>query len=52
MVFFSRNRITALKRVAKLAQTDRSYKNKTVLLADKQIPHASGWKTWKITRRK
>jgi len=47
MVFFSKNKKTALARLKKLAKRDKSYANKTVKLAKNQIKHAAGWKTWK-----
>ena len=51
MVFFSKNRKTALQRVGNLSKTDKSYKGKSVRLAETQIKHSSGWKTWKLTKR-
>jgi len=48
MVFFSKNKKTAMARLNKLSNTDTGYANKKVVLAKKQIPHISGWKTWEV----
>jgi hypothetical protein len=48
MVFFSKNKKTAIARVKKLAKKESYYKGKTPVLAEKQIQHSSGWKTWKL----
>ena len=47
MVFFSKNKQTALARVKKLSATDKRYAGKSVVLAKQQVPHVSKWKTWK-----
>ena len=52
MTFFSKNKQTAIKRVRKLAKTDKRYKGKNPVLAEKQISHSSRWKTWKLKPRK
>lgn len=52
MVFFSKNRKTALKRIKELQRTERYYKNKTIKLASKQIPHISAWKTWEVVKKR
>jgi hypothetical protein len=52
MVFFSKDKKSATKRVSELAQRDKSYKGKVPVLAEKQIQHNSGWKTWKLKQRK
>ena len=51
MVFFSKNRKSALSRLKKLAKQDKHYKNKTVVLASVQLPHINKWKTWKIKNK-
>ena len=51
MVFFSKNKKTANKRVRKLAKTEDYYKGKKAVLSEKQIEHTSGWKTWKLVKR-
>ena len=51
MVFFSKNKQTAMKRVRNLAKEDPYYKGKKVKLAKKQIPHDSNWKTWQIVKK-
>lgn len=49
MVFFSESKKKAQARIEKLAREgDKRFKGKTVKLAKKQIPHISGWKTWKL----
>jgi len=50
MVFFSKNKKTAIKRMKELAKRDKHYKGKVPVLAEKQISHSSGWKTWKLKR--
>jgi hypothetical protein len=52
MVFFSKNKKTAMIRVKKLAKSDKQYKNKIPVLADKQIHHVAGWKTWKLKSKR
>jgi len=52
MVFFSKNRKTASIRIKKIAKEEKSYKNKIPKLAEKQIPHSSGWKTWKLKSKR
>jgi len=51
MVFFSKNRESAKKALKKLASEDKYYQGMDVKLAEKQIPHISGWKTWKRVRK-
>lgn len=51
MVFFSKNKKTASARVKKLAERESYYKGKTPVLADKQIAHSSGWKTWRLKKK-
>lgn len=47
MVFFSKNRITAMMRLRNLQKRDRFYSRySNVQLAKKQIKHIQGWKTW------
>lgn len=48
MVFFSKNQKTALRKLKSMASSEKRYKGKTVRLSKTQIPHMSGWKTWKI----
>jgi len=49
MVFFSKNKETALKRLKRLQKEDKFYNRyKTVKLAKKQIPHIDKYKTWKF----
>ena len=52
MVFFSKNKKTAISRLKRLAKTDKYYKGKIPVLAKKQISHSTKWKTWKIRRKK
>jgi len=52
MVFFSKNKKTAMMRLTNLAKSEKKYKGKTVRLAKEQIPHISGWKTFKIVNKK
>ncbi len=51
-VFFAKDRDSALARIKRLANEDRYYSNKSVRLNKKQVPHSSGWKTWKIVPKK
>ena len=39
--FFSKDRVSALKHLKKLAEKDSYYKNKTVRLNKKQVKHSS-----------
>ena len=48
MVFFSKNKRTAIARIKKLAKRESYYRGKTPVLAKKQIAHVSGWKTWRL----
>ena len=52
MVFFSKDKKSATERVRKLAKSDKTYKGKIPVLAERQIQHSSGWKTWKLIPRK
>jgi len=52
MVFFSKDIKSAKERVKKLSETDKYYIGKTPILSEKQIPHISGWKTWKLISKK
>ena len=52
MVFFSKDKKSAMERVRKLTQSDKTYKGKVPVLAERQIQHSSGWKTWKLKPRK
>ncbi len=49
---FAKDRNSALERIRKLAKEDRYYRCKSVRLNKKQVPHSSGWKTWKIVKQK
>ena len=51
MVFFSKNKKTAITRIKKLAERETYYKDKVPTLAEKQIKHISGWKTWKLKKK-
>ena len=51
-VFFAKDRDSALARIKRLANEDRYYRCKSVRLNKKQVPHSSGWKTWKIVKQK
>ena len=51
-IFFSRDRETAMQRLKRLAKEDKYYQSKSVRMSKKQIPHVSGWKTWKIVKSK
>ena len=47
MVFFAKNKKSALKRLKILQNEDRYYNRyKTVKLAKHQIKHINKWKTW------
>lgn len=52
MVFFSRNKKTALDRLNYLKKVEPwNYKEYSkVKLAKKQIPHQIGWKTWVLKK--
>jgi len=52
MVFFSRNRKTAIRLIKRVSKEDDYFKDKTVRLARKQIEHKSKWKTWKIIKKR
>lgn len=51
MVFFSKNKKTAIARLNKLSKRDKFYKDKEPILAKDQIKHGAGWKTWKIRKK-
>jgi hypothetical protein len=51
MVFFSKNRKTAEKKVRKLAKTKRFYRYKEPSLAKVQIKNRNNLKTWKILNK-
>jgi len=46
MVFFSPNKNTALKHLKQIGIHEDYYRGKKPVLAKKQVPHISGWKTW------
>jgi len=51
MVFFSKNKKTAMRRLRELQEgVDSNYYKKFsgVKLAKKQIEHIQGWKTWEM----
>lgn len=50
MIFFSKDDDSAIERVNELALYDKFYRNKVPVLSEKQIPHISGWKTYKLIR--
>jgi len=51
MVFFSKSKTTAVKRVKELSKKESFYKDKVPILAKEQISHSSGWKTWKLRKK-
>ena len=51
MVFFSKNKKSAIQRVNKLSKSDKYYKNKEPILSKDQIEHINKWKTWKLRKK-
>lgn len=46
MVFFSKDQASADARLREISKVDKYYKGKKAVLAEKQIPHIDGWKTF------
>ena len=52
MIITSKKKKTATIKFEILAKQDKKYyKNKKIVLADKQIQHINKWKTWSIKNK-
>ena len=51
-IFFSKNKKSAQERINRLAKNDKSFRNQRVVLAKRQVPHISKWRTFQLKKRR